>query len=373
LKIIRYLLFAAIVFSFTSSYALPRLSVRLNDRCIDCHVNPTGGTMRNINGWYYGKLPMSIISPRDKEVKLSPKLNENISFGLDIRGQFLYSQERKRTDFQDMTAGIYGNVKLSEKIDIVARYDFVQGIWEGYGIARVLPLNGYIKGGKFSPNFGIRIDDHTAYTRGGDFSLLRNGGVRGLPYGPFYLETGMEIGFYLDKLAFFTASVGRPSNNFPFEADPTYTARLEITPTKGRFGLMFGGSYANSKSKIQGAGFPQPIVNTDTYGGFIGLGYDRFALLAEYDIADDYIGKDITSNAIMAKFSAQIIVGLEAIVRYDMFDPNTDVDKDELAHLILGFEFFPYSFVEIRPQYRIHIEDPSVDNDAFVMQFHFWY
>ena len=371
MKFFKYIFFVAFFITVTSSFALPRLAVRLNDQCIDCHVNPTGGTMRNTNGWYYGKLPMSMISPREKELKLSPNLNDNISFGLDMRGQFLYSQERKKTDFQDMTAGIYGNVKLSDKIDIVARYDFVQAIWEGYGIARILPLNGYIKGGKFTPNFGIRLDDHTAYTRGGDFALLRNGGVAGLPYGPFYLETGMEVGFYLDKLAFFTASIGRPSNNFTFEADPSYTARLEITPTTGRFGLMFGGSYANSKTR--GIGFPPKFNNTDTYGGFIGLGYDRFALLAEYDIADNYVAKDVKSTAIMAKFSAQLMTGLEAIVRYDKFDPNGDLEKDELSHLIFGLEFFPYSFVELRPQYRIHLEDPSVDNDAFVMQFHFWY
>ncbi len=369
---LRYFALLISMLLFTSSiFALPRLAVRLNDQCIDCHVNPTGGTLRNNNGWFYGKLPMSMISPREKDLKLSPKLTDNITLGLDMRGQFLYSQEKSKTDFQDMTAGIYSNIKLSEDIDIVARYDFVQSVWEGYGIARILPFDGYIKGGKFTPNFGIRIDDHTAYTRGGDFALLRDGGTAGLPYGPFYLETGMEVGFYLDKLAFFTASVGRPSGNFPFEADPTYTARLEITPTTDRFGLMFGGSYANSKTRE--VGFPPKFNNTDIYGGFIGLGYDRFALLAEYDIADNYVGEDITSNAFMAKLSGQIIVGLEAIVRYDRFDPNSDVDNDELAHLILGFEFFPYSFVEIRPQYRIHMEDPSIDNDAFVMQFHFWY
>jgi hypothetical protein len=365
--------FIAVFFLFPSinSFSLPRYAVRLNDQCIDCHVNPTGGIIRNDNGWFYGKLPMSMISPREKELTLSPKLTDNIIFGLDMRGQFLYSQERSRTDFQDMTGAIYSNIKLSEKIDVVTRYDFVQGIWEAYGIAKILPFNGYIKGGKFQPNFGIHIDDHTAYTKGGDFALLRNGGVRGLMYDPYYLETGMELGLYYKKLAFLTASVGRPSTNFTFETDPTYTARLEITPTEGRFGLMFGGSYSNSKQRTPT--FSPPYYNTDLYGGFMGVGYDRFALLAEYDIADNYLAKDVTSSALMLKASIQIMVALEAIIRYDMFDPDTDLEKNEFAHLIFGFEFFPYSFIEIRPQYRMHIEDPKIDNDAFVMQLHFWY
>ena len=65
--------------------------------------------------------------------------------------------------------------------------------------------------------------------------------------------------------------------------------------------------------------------------------------------------------------------GLEAVVRYDKIDPNDIIDKDEISRLIVGFEFFPYSFIEIRPQYRFIFEDSSVDNDAMVIQLHFWY
>jgi len=68
-----------------------------------------------------------------------------------------------------------------------------------------------------------------------------------------------------------------------------------------------------------------------------------------------------------------LMIGLEAVVRYDRFDPDTGKSKDEHAHLIVGVEFFPYSFIEVRPQYRINLEEPNVDNDAFVLQFHFWY
>jgi len=41
--------------------------------------------------------------------------------------------------------------------------------------------------------------------------------------------------------------------------------------------------------------------------------------------------------------------------------------------MIFGFEFHPYSFIEVRPQYRLVMEDPSVENDSFVLQLHFWY
>jgi len=75
----------------------------------------------------------------------------------------------------------------------------------------------------------------------------------------------------------------------------------------------------------------------------------------------------------MIEAAYQVIKGLDAVVRYDRFDPLADVENEELSRIIVGFEIFPWSFIEIRPQYRIQMEDPSVDNDAFVLQFHFWY
>lgn len=345
-------------------YSLPRFAVRLGDKCIDCHYNPTGGIIRNENGFFYGQNLLSMISPRSKDFSMSPNINENISIGLDFRGQFLYSQEKKRTDFQRMTGSIYGRVGLSKKINIIARYDFVNDIWEAYGVAHILPNNSYIKAGSFQPNFGIRLDDHTAYTRGGDFFLLFENGARtGLIYDPFYIEAGAELGIYVSNFAFLTTSIGTNLNNPTLTKDPTYTARLELTPSIGKVGFLFGGSYAAAK-------VPQ---TTEMYGGFAGFGYDRFSLLAEFDIANDLLEANTKSNMLMVEASYIIILGLEAYARYDWLDKDADKETGTIAHLILGFEFIPYSFIEIRPQYRFIIEDPNLDNDAFVVQFHFWY
>ena len=93
----KYLL-VLIIFIFSSEQflALPRFSLQQKDRCSNCHFNPTGGMMRNENGFFFGKNVISMISPRDQDFKLSPKLTDNVSFGFDYRSQFLYSQEKKR-------------------------------------------------------------------------------------------------------------------------------------------------------------------------------------------------------------------------------------------------------------------------------------
>jgi hypothetical protein len=138
---------------------------------------------------------------------------------------------------------------------------------------------------------------------------------------------------------------------------------VEVSPSIGKVGLLFGGSYAATK-------IPH---SSELYGFFAGGGYHRFSILAEFDRAENVISNGFTSNVLMVEAAYVIVLGLEAIVRFDWLDPDISVSKDDLSHVILGFEWFPYSFIEIRPQYRFTIETPNVTNDAAVLQFHFWY
>ena len=357
-KTILTFLFFVLFFTSFDLMALPRFAVKLGDKCSDCHYNPSGGKIRNDNGWHWGKNTLSMISARDKDFLMSPRISDNISIGLDYRTQYIYSQSIKRTYFQNMTAALYTNFALTKQINLVGKYDFVNELWEGFGVANILPGNGYVKAGVYTPNYGIRMDDHTAYTR------------QGLIFNPFYREAGIEVGFYADDWFYASASAGSNLSDVTsnYTKDPTYTARLELTQRFDEVGLMIGGSYASVKLE-GGSG----SLNTNMYGGFFGFGYDEFSLLAEYDIANELQDTDVKSNMLMVEAAYGILTGLDAVVRYDRIDINADVDSDEISRMIFGFEFHPYSFIEVRPQYRLVMEDPSVENDSFVLQLHFWY
>lgn len=364
-------------FNVGEAFSLPRFALKENSACIDCHVNPTGGIIRNRGGWSYSKNMMAMVSPRS-EFEMSNKIGENIQFGFDVRGQYLLqtTDSTKKTDFQRMNASLYTNVNLSDDISVVARYDFIQDIWEGYGVAHLIPEVIYVKGGTFSPNFGIRIDDHTAYTRGGDFGLLFTSGIKqGLIYNPSYVESGVEVGVNILEKAFLTASVGNSSSAL-FVKDPSFTANLKITPQlSDEVSLFVGGSFSLYRDR-QSSGpplFRQVFPQVKMYGGYFGIGFENFTLMAEFDFASDYRANDTKSSFAMMEASYTIFKGLDAVVRFDRFDSDTKTDDDDLNRFIIGFEFFPYSFVEIRPQYRIQSEKPSVTNNSAVIQFHLFY
>ena len=367
-KILFFSFILILVVCIVETEALPRFALQQKDKCSSCHINPTGGVIRNEDGFFFGKNVISMISPRDEDFKLSPKISESITYGFDYRTQYLYSGESKRSDFQDMSGAMYLSASLSQNIDVIAKYDFVQRLWEGYGIAKILPNESYVKIGSFVPYYGIRLDDHTAYTRGGDFGLLFSKGVaQGLIYNPLYLETGIEVGANLGENVLLTASVGKPKGHSLLALDPTYTARIEYTPSLEKIQLLIGASAANFKTD----NFTE-VLNSNMYGGFAGIGFKRFSITGEYDFANDYLGSNIKTKAMMIEASYQLILGLDAVVRYDKLDTGLETGDTEFSHLVMGLEFFPYSFIELRPQFRIN-KAGNESSNSFVLQFHLWY
>ncbi len=109
------------------------------------------------------------------------------------------------------------------------------------------------------------------------------------------------------------------------------------------------------------------------FGGFGGISVGEFVLEGEFDIAQKYLQDDASSSAMMIQAAYTVVKGLDAVVRYDRFDPNIKLKDDDHSRLVLGFEFQPYSFVEFRPQYRIQMEHPDVKNNSLVAQFHIYY
>ncbi len=376
MKYFKYFFVAFLILvSYKTVSALPRFALRMGAQCQDCHIDPTGGGMRNRGGWHYGMRVLPLVSPyqRDRDLAMDDFIGKNIQIGFDYRTQFLYSQQLNKTTFQKMQGSVYLNAKIIDSIDIYSDYDFVNQNWTGFAIAHILPNYSYIKAGTFVPDYGVLIDDHTAYTRGGDLGYLFTTNTRqGLIFDPRYNVTGVELGYNISDYGSFTMSAGSPVS-LNFNSDPAYTASLKFNPVvENTVALMFGSSFTTFKGPLIYTQIPSEH-KVVMYGGFAGFGVGNFTLIGEYDIAKDYILTGTNSSAQMVEASYVLMKGLETVARYDRFDPNTSVSGDEVSRLVLGFNFYPYSFIEIIPEYRFQFENPSVKNDSALLQFHFYY
>lgn len=343
--------------------------------------------MRNAMGAQFGREQLSLRSTRDDEFEFDANITKDISVGGDFRVQFMYEQFQDRYTSQAMTASLYGAVKLGQKITLFYKQDLInpkygpfnEGLYSGpevFGMGRILPKMWYMKFGVFLPNYGWRLDDHTSYIRGGNLGFV--GGLPfnfGLIFLPNYKDVGFEIGGNIGNLFLTAGSFNGTGNLEPlrFSTDRAYLGRAEYIVKLSKLNLRAGASYYTYKNYQMG-------------GITAGIGYSRVVILGEIDWTRN--SQQLTfggggpaylilggrkTMAASGEVDVLAVDGIWAVVKYDIFDPARGISNDDVSRLTLGLEIFAYPMVEIRPQYRIEMEDANVDNNLMLIQLHFWF
>jgi hypothetical protein len=382
-----------------TGFALPRFALMTGTRCASCHVNPTGGQMRNEYGLSFSQDRLPLEGLKDSSFAFSNKLNDNISIGADYRGQFIYDMSTSsdlttdplgqtttgKSSFHSMTASIYASVRLSKKITFSLRQDLINVTFHDLGgpevfvLARVLPGNWYIKGGDFLPEYGWRLDDHTAFTRGGNI-----GTISGLPpnagliFRPNYKDVGVELGGNLGSLSVTAGLFNGNGNTGPvgFSTEKAYVGKIE------QVGSL---SSLNYRVGISGYGYK----SFKMAGITAGFGTEEVVLMGEFDLTHHAINvtasnvpvdEGVNQMAAYAELDLRALQGIWVTGKFDIFDPQQGIADDDVSpstnsvkRVTMGLEIFPYSFIEIRPQYRLNIETPGVSNDQILVQTHVWY
>lgn len=371
------------------SRALPRFALMTGVRCGSCHVNPTGGQMRTEYGLAYGMEKIPLETLRDTDFSFDPKLSDNIAIGADYRTQYIYDQATKNNGFHAMTASIYGSALLGRKITFFFRQDLINpgyGVYRGtevYGLFRILPHNWYIKGGDFLPDFGWKLDDHTSYTRGGNLGRVKGLEIFDLLFVPNYKDVGAEVGGTLGPLSLTGGLFNGDGNEsyISLTKEKALVGKAEWIDSLGGINYRLGASW-------------YAYANTHMEALTVGFGTGDFALLGELDwhqrhdfairngdfIVDTLLGETRALGAYL-ELDYRVLQGVWLTGKFDMFDPVQGVADDDatpkinsVQRLTFGGEFFPYSFVELRPQFRMNLEKPSVsDNNEFLAQIHLWF
>jgi hypothetical protein len=381
------------VLSSSSAYALPRFALRGADAtCGGCHVDPTGSGMRTEGG---DNFAMHRLAMWKRGPKFSANLGESIRLGVDMRSQYLYFTDSYTRigdsanvapgdtsvhihGAQEMTLPIYVSAKLSDAVHAYVRYDVVDPKgWQGFVNIHFVHPSGeiwqsdtvindaYLKIGAFLPTFGIRFDDHTIYTRGGNASLSRFG-TAGLIWQPNYKDEGAELGLqFFDRIQLTADLLNGNEQSFanPFKNDPfgahAYSFRLRYIESivEKSVSLELGASGYFHNVTVNPTTDSSKLTRILAVHGGVHVG--PVSVLAEYDMATNiyhyFQGATTDSaHALAIEAAIEITEGLTGIARYDSYKGNAggEVQTDVKHRVSFGAQWFPLRFLEFRPELR---------------------
>jgi len=317
--------------------------------------------MRNAGGVTYGReeLPVTTWSEGFALDDFSTDLTPFVSVGADVRTLFFY--QKGATDNQNamfqMQGDIYINLQLAKKVNVY----FDKGLYSGFeifGLLNVLPANGFVKAGKFVPNYGLKVDDHRT-------SVKEYTGLSPEIGSPYY--TGAEVGVSPGQFAvtggIYNATEGRGE---AIDSRKALLGRIEGMFNLGdNFNLGLG---VNTLYKDVVGG------KTNLVGGFGAVSFSDISIIGEADLLkSDVSGVKQDGFVMFVEADYPIMQGFDLKAIYDFYDEDLDLATGTQTRYSFGFEFFPISGVEVRPLYRIVKEEPTeIENDEFHLLLHFY-
>ena len=375
-------LFAALgVCAWATATALPRFASRTGMKCQSCHVNPSGGEMRQTMGVQYGReqLPVPEWSKDYQTEDFSNLLTNLLGVGADFRTLYFVQHRDTTTNnaFFEMQGDVYLDFHVAKKVSMFIRKGLYSGLgysdFEIYGLLALLPASGHIKIGRFIPNFGIKMDDHTVFTRtytGFSQEVTRpelTGLEVGVAPGPFTIVGG----FYNAQDDFGAATGSKKA----FLARAEGMFKLTESMNLGLGGNIFAKQTGLLATKsLAGDFISVPYDNLTLGGGFGSFSYKDLTIFGEVDLIKTKLA-GVTTTGVVSYVEADypVIEGLDLKVAYDFYDPDKDLKTGSIGRYSLGFECFPLPGVEVRPVYRFVRNQPTdLHNDEFHLIFHFY-
>jgi hypothetical protein len=343
--------------------ALPRFASRAGAKCQSCHIDPAGSGMRGLIGNRFGQddLPVPGWTEGFDAGDLANLIPNLLGIGADFRTLYFAIQRPDGTStnsIYQMQGDLYLNATITRRISLYLNKGLYSG-FQAFGLLSVLPAHGFIKVGKFVPNFGTHLDDHTV-------AIRRETGFTPEDVANRYEKTGVEVGVAPGPF-FLSTGVYNSLNNDLASNDKAFLARAEGMFRLGEeMNLGLGGSVFFSKTPTGDS--------RKLYGGFGSFTYSRVTIFGEGDvIRTEGEPQGISALAGYVEVDYTLTQGLDLKVAYDYFDPDLNIKSGSTSKYILGVEFFPFPGVEVRPLYRF-VKDQPVDikNDEFDLMVHFY-
>jgi hypothetical protein len=358
------------------SWALPLFALQYGDEihgdhihdellmtkdCRACHVNPTGGGMRNDHGREFATNQLSITEPsaEAKSAAEAAQLSDSLSVGADLRFAYIKQEVPGATNtdvFFPMQADFYAAFSPTEHLTLYYQDGVESASRETFLLFQRLPFNSHVKIGRFIPPYGLKVDDHTTYIR------------EKLGFGApgFGQDAGFEAGLGGHHL-FANAAIFNgegPNSEASHAKGISGTGGLKLSQA------WLAGSYLNNET---------PATETTYSGGYAGVRLWRLTLMGELDrftIKDLASDVENTGTVSYAELAARVAGGVTASIRHEQCkddDGSVCIDDTEIQRITYGLTVYPLSFTEVILQYRQNTEDQEVANDEIIAMLHFYY
>lgn len=380
--------------------ALPRFAARNAMECIQCHVNPTGGGMRNEYGrsvFEHAILPLS--TRPDPESWLAPAslaapaegdeasvrtpftgaVNEWLAVGADLRGAYIWirpdrgalpGQPREVTSsFFLMQSDLYHSAALGPHVTLNLDVGVYSG-FEAWGLLHFFrdrepgDLDLILKVGRFLPPFGIREVEHQLFTREG-VGLGAQDRDTGLELTAFWGPATLNLALLNGTLGDTSFDVGGTEHrSFEKAVAARLSARASLGWLRGQLGLSLYWNENVSQANPLFAGRLPALVAGETSqgldelrkGAFVTLNAGRLTYMADLVLVDDDFYSDALASiggyASYQELSLVVLQGLELVATLEFAEPDLEVLDNSTTRAGFVAELFPWPYTEMRAMFR---------------------
>jgi hypothetical protein len=319
--------------------AEPYLAVEEGYKCNVCHVNPTGGGLRNDFGLTYAKVLLPAETVDNAIDSWSGKITDRLRIGGDLRAdwsrdtapntpsQQAFSLEQFRV-YADLVIlpdrlGIYVDEQIapngSQNEEAYVRYG---NTTDGF----------YLKGGQFYLPFGWRLQDQTAFVRE----------VTGINMTT--PDKGVELGY---EHSAWSAQFDLTNGAANATTGSGYEVTTQVVYTKPLWRVGIAGSSTQSSAGDRRMG-----------GLLAGLKTGPIAWLAEGDIVhDDSLGRTLAAGLLEADWRIRKGHNLKLTAEYE--DPDRAVRNNQETRYSIVYEYTPLPFLQLRAGYRHYFGIPQ--------------
>lgn len=331
-----------------TAVAEPWFAVQQGTKCVSCHVNPTGGGLRNAFGNAWAQTAMAA---RNIDVGMEEPWTGSVSrylaLGSNLRAAASYvdtPDAASQSEFDLQEARLYVELAaIPDRLSIYLDQRVAPGNsnnLEAYGRYWSADHTWYVKAGQMYLPYGLRLEDDSAFIRevpGINFTTPDRG-----------IEAGIETTHWSAQLAVSNGTASGPE----VDTGKQYSARAEYIHSVWRVGAS-----ANFNDTDAGERKLAAV--------FAGLRTGPIAWLAEADyVADDSLAQGERKQWVgLLEANWLMRQGQNLKLTAEYFDPDDDVNENERARYSVVWEYTPMQFLQIRAGARIYDGIPQIDVD----------